>query len=196
METLKSRVYDKLTHDRGFKRVDLRTISLIIILVIGVILFFLRVRYVVQRSGMKKKVQQERELFLANFDPSKFTDFDMFNFNLWSFSHVGPFPAKSNGEWVYTIFLAKQDNEDIDTIVHEITECTVGRLIEKLLQLKKPLYLMRKQDNKFWLSGQRQNYLPEHLVATLSELDNIPREKLEERIALQDIEKWRLLGSR
>jgi hypothetical protein len=145
---------------------------------------------------MRKKVQQERELFLANFDPSKFTDFDLFNFSLWSFSHVGPFPVKSKDEWVYTIFLARQDKEDIGTIVHEIIECTVGRLIEKSLQLKKPLYLMRKQDNKFWLSGQQQKYLPEHIVVTLSELDNIPKEKLEERIAPQDLEKWRLLGSK
>jgi hypothetical protein len=114
---------------------------------------------------------------------------------LWSFSHVGPFPAKSNDEWVYTIFLTEQDSEDIGTIVHEITECTVGRLIERLLPLKRPLYLIRKQDNKFWLSGQQQKYLPEHIVATLSELDNIPKERLEERIAPQDIQTWQLLDS-
>jgi len=171
--------------------VDLRTIALIIVLIILSILFFLRLKYATQHSRIKRKAQREREFFLANFDASKFTDFDMFNFGLWSFSHIAPFPTNSNGEWVYTIFLAKQDEEDVGTIVHEITECTVGRVIEKLLQLKKPLYLMRKQDNKYWLSGQRQKYLPEHIIVTLSELDSLPKEKREERIAPTDIERWR-----
>lgn len=93
------------------------------------------------------------------------------------------------------MYFVRSEAEDIDTIVHEITECTVGRLIEKLLQLKKPLYMIRKQEDKFWLSGQQQKYLPEHLVTTFSELGNITREKLQERMALQDIEKWHLLGS-
>jgi hypothetical protein len=174
--------------------VDLRTIGLIIIFALGAVFFLLRLRHLTQYSKAKKKIQQDRDFFLANFDPSTFTDFDNFSFTSWSFSHVGPFPDKSDGEWVYTIFLAKQDNEDISTIVHEITECTVGRLVERLLLLKRPLYLMRKQGSRFWLSGRRQKYLPEHIIATLSELNDIPKEKLEERIALQDIQSWQLLG--
>lgn len=175
---------------------DLRTIGLVIIFALCAIFFLLRLRYLTRHSAAKKRIQQEREFFLANFNPSTLTDFDTFTFRLWSFSHVGPFPARSDDEWVYTIFLTKQDSEDIGTIVHEITEFTVGRLIEKLLPLERPLYVIRKQDNKFWLSGQQQKYLPEHIVATLSELDNIPKEKLEERIAPQDIQTWQLSGSK
>ena len=174
---------------------DLSTIGLIIIFALGIVFFFFRLRSLTRDSKAKKRIQQEREFFLANFDAATFTDFDTFTFRLWSFSHVGPFPAKSDDEWVYTIFLTKQDNEDIGVIVHEITECTVGRLIEKLLLLKRPLYLIRKQDNKFWLSGQQQKYLLEHIVATLSELDNLPKERLEERIAAKDIQTWQLLSS-
>jgi hypothetical protein len=92
------------------------------------------------------------------------------------------------------VYLAKADFEDIDTIVHEITECTVGRMIERLLQLKKPLYLLRKQENKFWIDGKQQKYLVEHILTTLGELDSISAEKLGERVAAEDIEKWHLLG--
>jgi hypothetical protein len=141
---------------------------------------------------MKKKIQEERELFLANFDPSKFIDFDVFIFQVWSFSHVSPFPTKSDSEWRYVICLAKQEAEDIDTIMHEIMECTLGRVIEKLLSLKKPLYLLRKKEEKFWVSGQRQKYILEHLLATISEFHDISKEKQEERLALEDIEAWQL----
>lgn len=175
---------------------DLRTIVLIAIFAVGAILFFFRLRYLMRQSEAKRRIQQERKSFLTNFNPSGFTDFDTFTFGLASFSHVEPFPAKKDGEWIFTVFLAKQDEEDVDTIVHEIAECTIGRLIERLLMLKKPLYLIRKQDDKFWLNGRQQKYLPEHILATLSELDNIPKEKLEERIAPEDIEMWQLLGSK
>ena len=171
---------------------DLRTVVLIFIFALGAVFFFLRLRNLTRYSKVKRRMEQERDFFLTNFDAATLTDFDTFTFKLWSFSHIGPFPAKSDGEWLYTIFLTRQDSEDVSTIVHEITECTIGRLIEKLLQLKRPLYLIRKQEDKFWLSGQRQKYLPEHMVATLSELDVIPREKLEERIAPQDIKFWQI----
>ncbi|HVP93031.1 MAG TPA: hypothetical protein VMS94_04745 [Acidobacteriota bacterium] len=142
---------------------------------------------------MTKHALAERELFLTTFDPSKFTDFDLLSFQAGSFSHIGPFPSKRDGEWYFMVYLAKTDFEDIATIVHEITEYTVGRMIERLLQLKKPLYLLRKQENKFWINGKRQKYLVEHILTTFSELDNISVERLGERVAAEDIENWRLL---
>jgi hypothetical protein len=174
--------------------VDLRTIGLIVVFGLFAVFFFLRLRYVARRSKTERRIKQERELFLANFNPSTFTDFDTFAFRLWNFSHVGPFPDRKDGQWVYTIFLTMDDSEDIVTIVHEITECSVGRLIERLLLLKRPLYLVRKEDNKFWLSGQHQKYILEHIVATLSELDGTPQERLEERVAKEDIQAWQLLS--
>jgi hypothetical protein len=142
---------------------------------------------------MKKKIEGEQELFLRTFNPSDSTDFDFFTFQAGSFSHVSPFPTQTaDGEWRYTVYLAIPDVEDADTIMHEITECTIGRIIEKLLDLKKPLYLQRKQEEKFWISGQRQKYILEHLLATISEFDDIPKEKREERIATEDIKKWQL----
>lgn len=157
-------------------------------------IFLLRLRYFIKYSKMKKKMEREQELFLATFDPSKFTDFAVLNFQAGTFSHIDPFPSKHNGEWHFAVYLAKADFEDIDTIVHEITECTVGRMIERLLQLKKPLYLLRKQENKFWIDGKQQKYLVEHILTTLGELDSISAEKLGERVAAEDIEKWHLLG--
>jgi hypothetical protein len=145
---------------------------------------------------MKKKMEKEQEFFLATFDPSKFTDFDVLDFQAGSFSHIDPFPSKLDGEWYFTVYLAKADFEDIATIVHEITEHTIGRMIERQLQLRKPLYLLRKQENKFWIIGKQQKYLVEHILATLCELGNISREKLGERVAAEDIEKWHLLGSK
>lgn len=171
---------------------DLRTIPILLICAAGVVFFFLRLRYLSRHSDSRKRILQEKEFFLANFNPSTFTDFDNFTFELWSFSHVGPFPTRNDGVWVYTVYLTGHDCEDIGTIVHELTECTVGRLIERLLMLERPLYLIRKQDGKFWLSGQQQKYLPEHIIATLSELDDIPEGKLNERIAPQDVQAWQL----
>jgi hypothetical protein len=173
--------------------VDLSTIILIIVFaIVFVAIFLLRLRYFVQYSKMKKKTEKEHEFFLSTFDASKFNEFDAFTFQLGSFSHISPFPTQSDGEWRHMIYLAVPEAEDTDTIIHEITECTLGRVIEKLLNLKKPLYLQRRQDEKFWVSGQRQKYILEHLLASFSEFDDIPKQKQEERIAPEDIKKWQL----
>jgi len=134
----------------------------------------------------------EQKLFLTTYDPSKFVDFDAFTFQVGSFSHVSPFPAQSGGEWRYRIYLARSDVDDFDTIVHELTECTLGRVVERLLDLRVPLYLQRKEEEKFWVTGQRQKYILEHLLATIGEFDDISKQKQEERIAPQDIIKWQL----
>jgi hypothetical protein len=173
--------------------VDTRTVIIVISLGVATVVFLLRLRYVLRYSRLKKQAQEERELFLATFDPSYFTNFDLLTFQAGTFSHIDPFPFKYDGEWHFTVYLAKADFEDIDTIVHEITEYTIGRVIERLLHLKKPLYLLRKQEDKFWINGRQQKYLVEHILATFSELDNISAEKLRERVAAEDIEKWRLL---
>ena len=157
-----------------------------------VAIFLLRLRYFIRYSKAKKSIEREQELFLATFDPSEFIDFDVFTFQVGSFSHISPFPAQKDGEWRYTIYLARLEVEDIGIIMHEITECTLGRAIEKLLDLKKPLYLQRKQEEKFWVSGQRQKYILEHLLTSLSEFDDLPKEKREERIAPEDIKTWQL----
>ena len=157
-----------------------------------VAIFLLRLRYLVRYSKMKKKIEREQELFLATFDPSKFADFDAFTFRAGSFSHISPYPTQKDGEWRYTIYLAELEAEDLATVIHEITECTLGRVIERLLDLKKPLYLQRKREEKFWVSGQQQKYILEHLLATISEFDDIPKEKQEERMAPEDIKTWRL----
>lgn len=173
----------------------LTTIFIVFLIATFAVIFFLRLRYFVRYSAMKRKIETEQELFLTTFDPSKFVDFDTFNFQIGSFSHVSPFPTISDGEWRYTIYLANPEIEETDTIMHEITECTIGRVIEKLLELKKPLYLQRKLEEKFWVTGQQQKYILEHLLATFSEFDDIPREKQQERIAPKDIEKWKLVTS-
>jgi hypothetical protein len=160
--------------------------------VVFVVVFLLRLRYFMRYSRMKRKVGKETELFLANFDPSKFTDFDTFSFLVGSFSHISPFPVQIDREWRYTIYLTSSEIEDMDTITHEINECTLGRVIEKLLELKKPLYLHRKQDEKFWISGRQQKYILEHLLTALGEFGDIPKQKQEERIAHADIQKWQL----
>ncbi|HML02060.1 MAG TPA: hypothetical protein VK487_01670 [Candidatus Bathyarchaeia archaeon] len=172
---------------------DLDTfVFLLSLIALFVALFLLRLRYFERYSKIKEKIQRDQELFLTTFDPSGFVDFDAFTFQVGSFSHVSPFPAQSDGEWRYTIYLASKEVEDTGTIVHELTECTLGRVIEKLLDLKKPLYLQRKQDEKFWVTGQRQKYILEHLLATISEFDDIPKEKQEERIAPEDIKIWQI----
>ena len=172
---------------------DLNTFIFVLCLIaIFVALFLLRLRYLKRYSKIKKKIERDQDVFLTMFDPSKFVDFDAFTFQVGSFSHVSPFPAQSDGEWRYKIYLASSEVEDADTLIHELTECTIGRVIERLLDLKKPLYLKRKQDEKFWVTGKRQKYILEHLVATLSEFDDIPKEKQEERVAPEDIKGWQL----
>jgi len=171
---------------------DLRTVFIGVLFVVVVVFFLLRLRLFVRYSREKRRVQDEVDSFLTNFSTSQLTDFGAFEFQLGSFSHVSPFPSKTSGEWRYTIYLAKPEAEDDGTVVHEIVECTVGRAIERLLELKKPLYLQRKHEDKFWVSGQQQKYLLEHVLATIAEFDDIPKEKQEERIAPEDIRKWRL----
>jgi hypothetical protein len=63
-------------------------------------------------------------------------------------------------------------------------------VIEKLLNLEKPLYLQRKEDDKFWLHGKRQKYLVEHVMATLGEADSLTHDKLKERLGKEEIEAW------
>lgn len=170
---------------------DLRIVLIGVLFVVAIVFFLLRLRFFVRYSREKRRVQDEIDSFLTNFNPSELTDF-AFKFQLGSFSHVSPFPSKTSGEWRYTIYLAKPESEEDDTIVHEIVECTLGRVIERLLELKKPLYLHRKREDKFWINGQQQKYLLEHLLATIAEFDEIPKEKQEERIAAEDIRKWQL----
>jgi hypothetical protein len=179
--------------ERGFESVDTRTVVIVILFGVVVIVFLLRFRYSSQYSKMVKHALAERDLFLRTFDPSVFIDFDVLSFQAGGFSHIGPFPSKRDGEWYFTVYLAGADFEDVGTIVHEIVECTVGRIIERQLQLKKPLYLLRKQEDKFWVNGRQQKYLVEHIVTTFSELGSISAEKLRERVAAEDIANWRLL---
>jgi hypothetical protein len=128
----------------------------------------------------------EIEEFLKCFCPSFFTDFSFFEFEIDNESFIEPFPRKISGEWRYIIHLSHLEVEDLVVITHEITECTIGRLIEKLLCLDKPLYLKRKEENNFWVHGKHQKYLLEHVVATLSEIGHVENEKLKERFAKED----------
>ena len=133
---------------------------------------------------------QEREAFLRSFNTVAFNDFSAFDFRLGRFSHVSPLPKLVKGGWRYRIYLDSSDVEDVSTIAHEISECTIGRVIEGLLNLKKPLYLQRKEDDKFWVHGKKQRYLVEHVMATLGEADNLTPQKLRERLNKEDAEDW------
>jgi hypothetical protein len=42
-----------------------------------------------------------------------------------------------------------------------------------MLKLEKPLYLQRKENNKFWVHGRKQRYLLEHIMVTLGEVDDL-----------------------
>ena len=167
-------------------------VFLLSVVALFVALFLLRLRYLKRYSRIREKIEREQELFLTTFDPSKFVDFDAFTFQIGGFSHVSPFPVQSDGEWRYKIYLTSKEVEDDYTIVHELTECALGRIIERLLDLKKPLYLQRKHEEKFWVTGRRQKYILEHLLTAIGEFDGIPKEKQEERIALEDIKIWQL----
>jgi len=155
-------------------------------------------RYVWIRRIRKKtselyvKALQEQETFLKTFILAPFSDFSLFNFYLgrFNFSYVSPFPESVEGRWRYKIVLTRSESEDIATINHEILECTVGRLIENLLNLEKPLYLQRKEHDKFWINGKKQKYLLEHLVATLGEIDDLTTKELEKRIDKEDLKTW------
>ncbi len=133
---------------------------------------------------------REQENFLKAFSVTSFDDFDAFDFILGGFSHVSPFPAMVEGEWRYRIYLSRSEAEDITTIAHEIAECTVGRVIERLLNLEKPLYLLRKEDDKFWVQGRKKKYLVEHVMATLGEVEDLTQMELMERLEKEDAEAW------
>jgi hypothetical protein len=71
-----------------------------------------------------------------------------------------------------------------------LTECTVGRLIERILNLKKPLYIERKESDKFWVHGKKGKYLLEHVVTTLSEIGKVENEKLRDRFSEEDFKEF------
>jgi len=167
----------------------------VIVLVLILSVLFATRYLVLRKTGRRlwhryREALREREVFLKSFNPSSFEDFSAFDFGLGHFSHVSPFPKQVGDEWRFRIYLSGSEAEDLQTIVHEISECTIGRLIEKLLNLKKPLYLQRKEDDKFWLHGKRQRYLVEHVVTTLGEAEELNREKLFQRLEKEDAETW------
>lgn len=154
------------------------------------------VRYLLVRKTRRKlwkryyEVLQEQETFLKTFNVTPFDDFSALDFRLGQFSHVSPFPRLVKGEWRYRIYLSASEAEDISTITHEISECTLGRVIEKLLNLKKPLYLQRKETDKFWVRGKKQKYLVEHVMTTLGETDDLTHKKLKQRLSKEDTKAW------
>jgi hypothetical protein len=135
-------------------------------------------------------ILKEREAFLKSFGASYFDDFSSFDFKLGGFSHVSPFPRFVGEEWRYIIYLSPSEVEDVVTISHEISECTIGRVIEKLLNLGKPLYLQRKESDKFWVRGKKQKYLVEHVLATLGEIDDLTDKQLRQRLTKEDARRW------
>ncbi len=153
-------------------------------------------RYLLFRKTRRKlwkrhyEALQEQETFLKTFKATSFVDFSSFDFRLGRFSHVSPFPKLIEGVWRYGIHLSHSEAEDISTITHEISECTLGRVIEGLLNLGKPLYLQRKEDDKFWVQGKKQKYLVEHVMTTLGEVDDLTHEKLRQRLNKEDVEAW------
>jgi hypothetical protein len=78
-----------------------------------------------------REALKERETFLKSFNVSSFDDFSAFDFKLGRFSHITPFPRLTESEWRYRVYLDGSEAEDIVTITHEISECTVGRVIER-----------------------------------------------------------------
>lgn len=158
-------------------------------------------RYLLVRKTRRKfwklyhKSLQEQEAFLEAFNVSPFRDFSAFDFKLGRFSHVSPFPSKVGDEWRYRIYLGSSEADEVVTITHEISECTLGRVIEKLLNLEKPLYLQRKKDDRFWVHGKRQRYLVEHVMATLGEVDDLTPKKLRQRLNKEDARAWLNLGT-
>lgn len=166
---------------------------------VALILIFavvITVRYLLVRKTRRKLLKryyealQEHETFLNTFDATPFNDFSEFDFRLGRFSHVTPFPKLVEGEWRYGICLSGSEAEDIATITHEISECTLGRVIEKLANLEKPLYLQRKETDRFWVYGKKQRYLVEHVMATLGEVNDLTYKNLMERLNKEDAKAW------
>ena len=102
---------------------------------------------------------EEQKAFLEAFNVSFINYFNAFDFKLGSFSHVSLFPRLTEGDWRYRIYLSSSEVEDIVTVTHEISECTLGRIIERLLNLERSLYLLRKETDKFRVHGKKQKYL-------------------------------------
>lgn len=161
-----------------------------------IVILVAMVRYLMfrkRRQHLKRlstKFEKDISDFLATFNPSSFNDFSALDFKIGRHSLVAPFPNKDEGELRYTIYLEEFEAEDVITIIHEIVECTIGRVIEKLVNLNKPLYLQRKQEDKFWISGKKQKYVVEHVVTTLTEALDVPHAKLKERVAKEDLKAW------
>jgi hypothetical protein len=149
-------------------------------------------RYLVYRRRRKILLKEDEKLheFIKSFDPSSFTDFSLLSFRSGAESLIAPFPSKEDRDWRYTIYLSRVEIEDLTTIAHEITECTIGRLIERLLGLDKPLYIDRKENDKFWIHGKNRRYLLEHAVTTFSEIGQVENEKLKERFSKEDFEEF------
>jgi len=172
-----------------------------LVLLILIFAVMIIVRYSLLRKTRRKlwkrhyEALQEQETFLKAFNDTLFDDFSAFDFRLGRFSHVSPFPKLVEGGWRYRICLSRSEAEDIATIAHELSECTLGRVIEGLLNLEKPLYLQRKEDDKFWVRGKKQKYLVEHVMATLGEVDDLTHKKLMERLNKEDAKAWLNLGT-
>ena len=172
-------------------QINLGFVALILIFAVVI-----TVRYLLVRKTRRKfwklyyEALEEREAFLEAFNVSPLNDFSAFDFKHGSFSHVSPFPSKVGGEWRYGIYLGSSESDDVVTITHEISECTVGRVIERLLNLEKPLYLQRKEADKFWVRGKKQKYLVEHVMATLGEVDDLTHKRLRERLNKEDANAW------
>jgi len=138
----------------------------------------------------QQQIRQEQEIFMKTFNDPPFDDFSAFDFWSGRLSFVAPFPRLVENEWRYIISLSASDVEDFVTIAHELSECTIGRVIERLLELEKPLYLLRKEDDKFWIHGKQQKYLVEHVMATLGEVDSLIHERLRERLGKEELKEW------
>jgi len=172
-------------------QLNLGSIALILILVsVTLARYFWRRKSRRDKWRLYQEALQNQETFLKNFNVTRFDDFSLYDFGIGRFSYVFPFPSVVEGEWRYRIYLSRSEAEDVATIIHEISECTIGRVIEKLLNLEKPLYLQRKEYNKFWVHGKKQKYLVEHLITTLGEVDDLPFRKLTERLNKDDIKIW------
>ena len=171
--------------------IDIAIVVLIfVVLSIGRYVWIRRTRR--RTSELYAKALQDQETFLKTFLLAPFRDFSSFNFyqGHLDFGHVSPFPEFAEGQWRYRIVLNGSESEDIATINHEISECTVGRLMENLLNLDKPLYLQRKEHDKFWIHGKKQKYLIEHLLTTLGEISDLTNDTLETRVNKEDREIW------
>jgi len=172
-------------------QLNLGSIALILILVsVTLARYFLLRKSRSRHLKFYQEALQNQETFLKAFNVTRFDDFSLYDFELGRFSYVFPFPRLIEGEWRYRIYFSRSEAEDVATIIHEISECTIGRVIEKLLNLEKPLYLQRKENNKFWVHGKKQRYLVEHLITTLGEVDDLPFRKLTERLNKDDIKIW------